>query len=204
LYRDITFEIQIRTIVQDSWSNLDHKIKYKKSIPNSLKRRINTLAALFEQADREFRQVRDATFEEIEKAESESNQTLGASAVPAQVAEVAVGSPPLNAFSFVKIAKHYFAGFDFEDLKVDAFTSEIVQHKRDITRGDFDYYMRQNIAKVRKYQGPLGKSSPNDVSRAYVAIRHCLYLGDPEVFAGMLTNADRESFKSWRAKHDKD
>lgn len=27
---DLNFEIQIRTIVQDSWSVLDHKIKYKK------------------------------------------------------------------------------------------------------------------------------------------------------------------------------
>jgi len=53
-YADLSFELQIRTVVQDSWSVLDHKIKYKKSIPNDLKRRINTLAALFELADREF------------------------------------------------------------------------------------------------------------------------------------------------------
>ena len=46
-YQYFNFEIQIRTITQDSWSVLDHKIKYKKSIPSSLKRRINTLAALF-------------------------------------------------------------------------------------------------------------------------------------------------------------
>ncbi|WP_281492349.1 GTP pyrophosphokinase [Wohlfahrtiimonas chitiniclastica] len=41
---DFNFELQIRTIIQDSWSVLDHKIKYKKSIPTPLKRRINTLA----------------------------------------------------------------------------------------------------------------------------------------------------------------
>lgn len=45
-YADLRFELQIRTVIQDSWSILDHKIKYKKSIPNRLKRRINTLAAL--------------------------------------------------------------------------------------------------------------------------------------------------------------
>ncbi|EKD98632.1 MAG: hypothetical protein ACD_23C00335G0001, partial [uncultured bacterium] len=53
------FELQVRTIIQDSWSVLDHKIKYKKSIPGQLKRRINVLSALFELADREFRQIRD-------------------------------------------------------------------------------------------------------------------------------------------------
>ena len=50
----MAFELQIRTIIQDSWSVLDHKIKYKKSIPGQLKRRINVLSALFELADREF------------------------------------------------------------------------------------------------------------------------------------------------------
>jgi ppGpp synthetase/RelA/SpoT-type nucleotidyltranferase len=38
-YANFSFEVQIRTIIQDSWSVLDHKIKYKKSIPNALKRR---------------------------------------------------------------------------------------------------------------------------------------------------------------------
>lgn len=71
LFVPFRFELQIRTIVQDSWSTLDHKIKYKKSIPASLKRRINTLAALFELADREFRQVRDETERQIEKASAE-------------------------------------------------------------------------------------------------------------------------------------
>ena len=62
------FELQIRTIIQDSWSVLDHKIKYKKSIPGQLKRRINVLSALFELADREFLQIRDATAAELLKA----------------------------------------------------------------------------------------------------------------------------------------
>ena len=42
-YSEFRFEIQIRIIIQDAWSVLDHKIKYKKSIPLPLKRRINTL-----------------------------------------------------------------------------------------------------------------------------------------------------------------
>ena len=64
-YAHLPFELQVRTIIQDSWSVLDHRIKYKKSIPGQLKRRINVLSALFELADREFRQIRDATAEEL-------------------------------------------------------------------------------------------------------------------------------------------
>lgn len=111
LYGDMVFELQIRTVVQDSWSILDHKIKYKKSIPSSLKRRINTLAALFELADREFRQVRDATLAEIEKAETEYGEVGAAPVAAAEVQSVAEIEPGqyamLNAFRFLKIAKHF-------------------------------------------------------------------------------------------------
>lgn len=81
LYSDFPFEVQLRTIVQDSWSVLDHKIKYKKAIPIALKRRINLLAALFELADREFRQIRDETAAaiEAEQAGPEPESELGLS-----------------------------------------------------------------------------------------------------------------------------
>ena len=71
-----SFELQVRTIIQDSWSVLDHKIKYKKSIPGQLKRRINVLSALFELADREFRQIRDATAAELLQAPDETAETV--------------------------------------------------------------------------------------------------------------------------------
>ena len=76
-----------RTIIQDSWSVLDHKIKYKKSIPGSLKRRINVLSALFELADREFRQIRDATAAELLQAPDET-------AEPAPDATADLQAPP--------------------------------------------------------------------------------------------------------------
>ena len=53
-FKNIRIELQIRTVIQDAWSILDHKIKYKNSIPQKLKRRINRLSALFEIADEEF------------------------------------------------------------------------------------------------------------------------------------------------------
>lgn len=64
-FKNISFELQIRTVIQDAWSILDHKIKYKKSIPQNLKRRINRLSALFEIADDEFFDIqKKITFEE--------------------------------------------------------------------------------------------------------------------------------------------
>src|SRR5690606_14456225 len=73
-YRDLRFEVQVRSTIQDAWSVLDHKIKYKKSIPHSLKRQINALAALFEIADREFTNIKQLT-EELREDKAEKVRT---------------------------------------------------------------------------------------------------------------------------------
>lgn len=207
-YSNFNFEVQIRTIIQDSWSVLDHKIKYKKSIPNRLKRRINTLAALFELADREFREIRTATDEEIRKAEAvevediedtptslDQKQPLSESAVN--------GGSLLTAFGFLKIAKHFFRDFDFEAHKVDGFTQEIVSIEQGITRSEFNSYMKNNISKIKQYKAYFeSASSTAEALNPYTIIRHCLYLGNKEKFSSILTNISKEAFEQWLALSD--
>jgi len=197
-YSEFRFEVQIRTIIQDSWSVLDHKIKYKKSIPTRLKRRINTLAALFELADREFREIRDSTVEEIKKEEISDEvlqqETDESQSQPEQEKFHYAG---LNAFSFLKIANHFFNGFEFEPHKVDGFTQEIITMKPDISRGKFNFYMRENISKVKRYKSLFEQTNPNDKLSPYTMIRHCLYLGDKDIFSNILTNVAKESFERW-------
>lgn len=197
-YTNFGFEIQIRTIIQDSWSVLDHKIKYKKSIPNQLKRRINSLAALFEVADREFREIRNATEASInaedltqEQISHESDQVAQNQVEPKYKAHI------LNAFSFLKIANHFFNGYEFEPHKVDGFTEEIVSLKPELTRGKFNFYMRENVATVKKYKTFFEKEFVSDTLNPYTIIRHCLYLGDKEVFSKLLTNQASETFEAW-------
>lgn len=207
LFAPYRFELQIRTMIQDSWSTLDHKIKYKKSIPASLKRRINTLAALFELADREFRQVRDETASEIKKAEAEPD---------AEVAEPAPGDPlakqtgmddniergqyaPLNAFRLLRIASHFFPDLDFAPNKLDGFTAEVIEREPKISRGKFNYYLRSNIGLVRSYKAQFLESGRGDTFNAFTEMRHALYAANPDAFAGMLTTIARENFDAWRA-----
>ncbi len=199
-YSEFRFEVQVRTIIQDSWSVLDHKIKYKKSIPSRLKRRINTLAALFELADREFREIRNSTFEEIKKEDiSDELLTRETNESQDQPAEERFHYSKLNAFSFLKIAKHFFNTFEFEPHKVDGFTQEIISMKPDISRGKFNFYMRENITKVKRYQSSFEQPNQNDRLNPYTIIRHCLFLGDKQTFGNILTNTAKESFESWLA-----
>ncbi|KTQ88033.1 (p)ppGpp synthetase [Aureimonas ureilytica] len=205
-YADYPFELQIRTVVQDSWSVLDHKIKYKKSIPNALKRRINTLAALFELADREFRAIRDGTAEEIARTDAYAEIEEESAVVPAEPEAAVDAAPrryaPLNAFSLLRIAKHFFPGQEFEPHKVDGFTQQVIDLKPDISRGKFNFYLREKIGQVRRYKADFEARPEGTPLNPFTVMRHCLYAGDPDVFASLLTDRARESFDAWRAEHE--
>ncbi|MEA1052683.1 hypothetical protein U5801_23145 [Lamprobacter modestohalophilus] len=103
----------------------------------------------------------------------------------------------LNAFSFLKIAEHFFNGFDFEPHKVDGFTQEIISLKPDISRGKFNFYLRENISKAKRYQTHFEETNPSDRLNPYTMIRHCLYAGDKEIFSNILTNDAKDSFEAW-------
>ena len=209
-FADYRFELQIRTIVQDSWSTLDHKIKYKRSIPASLKRRINTLAALFELADREFRQVRDETDREIELAEAEAAPAGEAEGQEHEaIADIAGPSTPmeaiergqyvpLNSFRLLRIAHHFYPDFDFEPRKVDGFTAEVVALEPDISRGKFNVYLREAIKLVRRYKADFLASGRSEKFNPFTEMRHALYVANPGVFGAMLTKTARQSFDDWR------
>ncbi|AXY22410.1 GTP pyrophosphokinase YwaC [Komagataeibacter saccharivorans] len=203
-FASFRFELQIRTIVQDSWSALDHKIKYKKSIPADLKRRINTLAALFELADREFRQVRDATNAAIEKAQGEELETDGTTQIEQEVIDgqdnASKQHASLDTFRLLRIARHFFPNFHFEPHKVDGFTTEVINREPGITRGDFNFYLRETIGTVRQYRDYFVTKGFGDTFNPYTEMRHCLYAANQEAFSDMLVNIDRMRFDEWRAE----
>jgi putative GTP pyrophosphokinase len=197
-YAEFRFELQVRTIIQDSWSVLDHKIKYKKSIPNQLKRRINVLAALFELADREFRQIRDSTEAELQKARDDMGGP-GDDAIAPTAGSDATVAGELNAFTFLKIAAHFFKEFVFEPSKVDGFVQFINECSPGISRSRFNHLLKANIGLVKRYRQYFEANNPTDRLNPFTVIRHCLYLGDKEVFAKALSLLARTAFDKWLA-----
>lgn len=187
----LPFELQVRTIVQDSWSVLDHKIKYKKSIPAELKRRINVLAALFELADREFRQIRDATDAELLGAPDETAEP------ETDTARAPAPGSELNAFTFLKIARHFFNDQEFDAHKVDLFVDDIRAWSPGITRAGFNALLRESIGTVKRYKQFYEAQNPEGSFNPYTVMRHCLYLGDKVVFRRALRNSSREAFEAW-------
>lgn len=70
-FKSAKVEVQVRTILQHAWAEIEHDIQYKTSatIPRDIKRRFMSLAGLLELADREFQAIQDADRDLTERAE---------------------------------------------------------------------------------------------------------------------------------------
>lgn len=66
------FEVQIRTILQHAWAEIEHDLGYKSeaSIPVELRRRFSRVASLLELADAEFSSIRSALLEYSNRVKS--------------------------------------------------------------------------------------------------------------------------------------
>ncbi len=196
-YADRPFEVQIRSLIQDAWSVLDHKIKYKKSIPQDLKRRINILSALFEMADREFKEIRNATTELIQQETvppiGDASDDFGDGSGQA----AANGTRTVTAFNFLRIAGHFFRDFEFNDSKVDDFVHEILKMDSGLQKSDLHKCMTEKLKIVRDYRDHCLKKNPDKTFSPYASIRHCLYLYDSENFGKILSKGGKKQFTDW-------
>ena len=170
-FKNIKIELQIRTVIQDAWSMLDHKIKYKNSIPQNLKRRINRLSALFEIADDEFLNIQ----KEITIEERKINNRLKKGGKIEK-------SKALDVFRFLFVALKYFPEYNFIEYKVDGFVQEILVQKGDFTEGELDEALHKNLTYVNTIEKKI-KQSLNP----YTKIRYCLYKSNVKDFEAILS-----------------
>ncbi len=177
-YRNIKIELQIRTVIQDAWSILDHKIKYKKSIPQNLKRRINRLSALFEIADDEFLSIQ----KEISIEENKVNKRL-------KKGSKIEKSKTLDVFRFLFVALKYFPDYNFIEYKVDGFVQELLLQKHNFTEGELNDALQKNLLFVDSIEQNI-KQQLNP----YTKIRYCLYKSDNKCFEAILSPHQKEVF----------
>jgi len=72
LFADAIAEIQVRTILQHAWAEIEHDIQYKSAsvIPAEIRRRFMALAGMLEIADREFQAIQNADKQLTQEARS--------------------------------------------------------------------------------------------------------------------------------------
>jgi len=73
-FKNLVGEIQVRTILQHAWAEIEHDIRYKavETIPSTIRRRFMSLAGMLEMADREFQAIQD----EDERLRTEARKSV--------------------------------------------------------------------------------------------------------------------------------
>jgi len=182
LFKDYQFELQLRTAVQHSWSEIEHKISYKKSVPDSLRHRIVRLAGLFELADQEFDTIRQQTAELI--AESEN--------LPSEKSSSNESDEPLNSIFCNALMEKEFKDYKPKPEYADIFVAEIKALNPDITKSEFVKIFDENESTVIEYS-KVSKKKINPFAR----IRHILYASDPVMYESIVYPKPRKLFDEW-------
>jgi putative GTP pyrophosphokinase len=189
-------EVQIRSIVQDAWSEIDHKLKYKRSIPDELKRRVIRLAALFELADQEFSAIKTNTelFESMVSDESGDKSASGF---------LLDGDRPIDSFSFISIMKKHFPDYNFDNSsdseshkKIDGFVEEIRLQDPWLSDNEFKEIMVDFVPKFERYKhiitnGGIRRMNP------FTITRHILFWKDMEKYSECLYPNQKKTFEQW-------
>lgn len=191
-FQDLQFEVQVRTTIQDAWSSLDHKIKYKKSIPPDLKRRINTLAAIFELADHEFLSIRKKTDELRTRAQDETRANSGGGTPAVENVALTPVQAPLDVFTFLSVVEPRFDGYNFFSHAADGFVQELLVLKPTLSGSELAVVLDTHLARVKTY-----KAQSSHALNPYTQIRHCLYLYDIATFKVALFDMQRSRFDQW-------
>jgi putative GTP pyrophosphokinase len=183
-FRDLQFELQIRSLVQDAWSTLDHRIKYKKNLPFSLARRVNRLAALAEMMDSEFSHIRD---------EGESMLATGA-----EVSSFEKLGPRLDVITFVNLlhSREEFGGIP--PSRIDLLFDQIIRVCPTLTSKTVADVLADGAEYdlAKKYLG-----STEERRSTLTVLRCALFLKDP-AFGELLYPELRREMDKMRKKPD--
>ena len=70
-----------------------------------------------------------------------------------------------------------------------------------MTRAQLNELLRHTIGTVKKYKLHFEEQNPDASFNPFTVIRHCLYLGDKELFRTALRNVARQAFEAWLAEN---
>lgn len=209
-------EIQVRTVLQDGWSQIDHKIVYKHSnIPDELLREETLVAALIEAADIQFERIRDETKALESKADETINKVEVSTENGAAVAhetsapsDVGNDSAPQAAHSAVISA----TDTDVDDVKLDMITFCRFLKKRFVETIYVSYVTTGLLEDIQDLAPDIGlrlmteafrqgQQVVDDYSDAtridmtvFTKTRHILFYYDKEKFAALLNEMQRSNF----------
>lgn len=96
-FAEIPFEIQIRTILQEAWAEIEHRLVYKSQVeaPKEIKRLIKRLSSSLEIADEQFQEIYEKRQTYVQKLKESDQKRLS--------------GEPLNVDSILEVIRRRFS-----------------------------------------------------------------------------------------------
>ncbi|TQK40586.1 GTP pyrophosphokinase [Vibrio crassostreae] len=183
------FEIQVRTILQHAWAEIEHDRNYKFSgkLPPDISRRFKILAGVLEMSDREFNQISqeiDNISEESKIATKEGNLNI-----------------PITSVSIAQYLRSKFESFlaSGYDLALDHSAKGIAELERlgITTLEDFDKLITSDVLMMISLKNVSDMNSISELG----TIRLALMLDDYERYFSTLYPLDYSIF-TYDSKHE--
>jgi len=188
-FKKVIFEIQIRTVLQHAWAEIEHDRSYKFSgqLPAAIKRRLNLLAGTLEIVDREF----DTLAAEVVKHGDEAKQATK-SGIPqdleltsAGVIEFMMSSKKISSMPGFSLDKDPLPSDVFEELKLFGITT-LSDFSNLITSEFLDSYLKHY---EKWYNAPVlcrSAMAYRDVDRYFEEASSKSWLGIRSTMASLL------------------
>ncbi|RKR05860.1 ppGpp synthetase/RelA/SpoT-type nucleotidyltransferase [Flavobacterium sp. 90] len=207
IYKGLKFEIQIRSVLQHAWAEIEHDLGYKgkSSIPDSYVRSFNRVAALLESADLEF----DRLKKELTDYESKVSELIAVDPENVSINQASLDALVKSNQTFEKAREYIIKEFDvtFDALNdysdiIDKFEFLNVLNIKElqtlITENSKDYlnFIKIFIEKLStKSLAPnvplfwfqhflVAKTEDEDFIRKYLSYNNILLSGNVQDFIG--------------------
>jgi ppGpp synthetase/RelA/SpoT-type nucleotidyltranferase len=189
-YKDIAVEVQVRTIIQNAWSELDHQIKYKNHIPDELSRRINRLSALFEIADSEFEQIAKISTEYENQAKIDNTSETQENTQNKTKDE-------LNIFSFLAVLNKVFDEDVYQSIPIESLLDEILDINSTITSDQLLTILNDNMTNIDNY---IKSNTKFQNTSLLTKARQAIYLSDTKKYEKLLYPHVKEDLDEFMKK----
>lgn len=140
-FRDLKFEIQLRTMLMHTWAAISHALLYKheSDAPKEMKRKLNRLSALIELADEQFNAIRGLKSDYIEAFDHDDSEK----------------NKPINADSIIILVNKYSPGRDLDDDEIPKLLEEI--KPLEITIADFEHMIVKSSEAANRIEAELAR-----------------------------------------------
>lgn len=169
LFKGLVFEVQVRTVLQHAWAEIEHDRNYKFAgvLPHHVRRRLHLLAGVLELADREF----DRLASEIDRYSEEVSQKT-------KVGDLNIELNTISLYEYLLNLKNRLK-FDIEIIKSPSAWAKTV--------GELYLFGIETIAELDKL---FSEEFLNEINK----YKHSRYLSLPYLVNEALMYADIEKY----------